>query len=87
MRRPELHNWIPVGLLGVGCALLLLARQQEVVPLVAPLDTTVPATLLDLPSRDQEVSRTFSFCTPIVLEIDGKTQIISPGSAATQGCT
>lgn len=56
MRKPELQNWIPVGLLGVGCALLLLARQQEVVPLVAPLDTTVPATLLDLPSRDQEIS-------------------------------
>lgn len=55
-RRPELHHWVPVGLLALGCALLLLARQQEVVPLVAPLDTTLPTTLLELPSRDQEIS-------------------------------
>ncbi len=56
MPRAALRTWLPIGLLGAGCALLLLARRQETVPLVAPLDTTLPATLLDLPSRDQVIS-------------------------------
>lgn len=30
--------------------------------------------------RNQEVKRTFSFSTPLVVEIDGRTQIISPAS-------
>ena len=30
--------------------------------------------------RDQEVLRTFSFCTPLVIENQGRTEIVSPGS-------
>ncbi len=31
-------------------------------------------------ARDTEADRTFSFCTPLVIEVDGAKQIISPGS-------
>ena len=31
-------------------------------------------------ARNQEVSRTFSFCTPTVIQNDGRTEVISPGS-------
>lgn len=30
--------------------------------------------------RDTDARKTFSFCTPLVIEVDGKTQVISPGS-------
>jgi len=33
-------------------------------------------------ARNVEVSRTFSFSTPLAIEIAGKTQVISPGSGA-----
>jgi len=31
-------------------------------------------------ARETEAERTFSFCTPLVIEVDGARQIISPGS-------
>lgn len=34
-------------------------------------------------ARETEAERTFSFCTPLVIEVDGKRQIISPGSGMT----
>jgi outer membrane protein assembly factor BamB len=34
-------------------------------------------------ARDTDVDRTFSFSTPIVIEVDGVKQIISPGSGMT----
>jgi outer membrane protein assembly factor BamB len=34
-------------------------------------------------ARETEADRTFSFCTPIVIEVDGVKQIISPGSGMT----
>ena len=51
----ELRMWVPVGLLGGGCALLLLATQQEVMPLVRPLAAVVPDTLLGRGSWDRVV--------------------------------
>ncbi|MFN2315431.1 MAG: exosortase C-terminal domain/associated protein EpsI [Gemmatimonadales bacterium] len=47
--------WIPVGLLSGGCALLLLATQQEAVPLVRPLEAVVPDSLLGRGSWDRIV--------------------------------
>ncbi len=32
--------------------------------------------------RDVEVARTFSFSTPLAIEVNGKTQVIAPGSGA-----
>lgn len=51
----ELRMWVPVGLLGVGCALLLLAKGQEVMPLVQPLEAVVPDTLMGRGSWDRVV--------------------------------
>lgn len=52
----SVRMWVPVGLLGLGCALLLLAKQQEAVPLTIPVDAALPDTLLGFPSRDLEIS-------------------------------
>lgn len=52
----ELRVWVPVGLLGLGCALLLLAKQQEAAPLILPVEVALPDSLLGLPSRDLEIS-------------------------------
>ncbi len=30
--------------------------------------------------RDVEAKKTFSFCTPLAIEVDGRTQVIAPGS-------
>jgi EpsI family protein len=40
----------------MGCALLLLAKQQEAVPLTSPASSMLPDSLLGLPSRDLEIS-------------------------------
>ncbi|MEM7479510.1 MAG: PQQ-binding-like beta-propeller repeat protein [Planctomycetota bacterium] len=34
--------------------------------------------------RDVEVQKSFSFCTPLVIEVEGKTQLILPGSNVVQ---
>lgn len=51
----SLRLWLPAGLLGAGCLLLLLARQQQVMPLAQPLEAVVPDTLLGLGSWDREI--------------------------------
>lgn len=52
----ELRVWVPVGLLGLGCALLLLAKQQESAPLPAPVESALPDSLFGLASWDIEIS-------------------------------
>lgn len=59
--------------------LLILNADAEKDPAVYALDWKTGETRWRTP-RNQEVSRTFSFCTPIVIENDGRTEIISPGS-------
>lgn len=51
----SVRMWVPVGLLGGGCALLLLATQQEEMPLVRPLEAVIPDTLLGRASWDRVV--------------------------------
>ena len=52
----ELRVWVPVGLLGFGCALLLLAKQQEAAPLQTPVEAALPDTLFGLASWDIAIS-------------------------------
>lgn len=54
-RRPELRRWLPALVLGLGCSLLLLSKRQQALPLVAPLETAIPAVLLDFPSFDRQI--------------------------------
>ncbi len=56
MSRRELGRWLPALILAAGCALLLLAKRQSALPLAAPLEATIPATMLDLPSYDMTIS-------------------------------
>lgn len=56
MSRRDLRAWWPGLLLTAGCLLLLLAKRQEALPLVAPLESTVPATLLERASLDRVIS-------------------------------
>lgn len=56
MPRPELRIWIPTLVLLAGSSLLLLAKRQTAMPLAAPLEAVVPATLLGHPSTDRVIS-------------------------------
>lgn len=56
MRRADLARWLPAVVLGLGCALLLLAKRQTPLPLVQPLTSTIADTLLGHPSSDLEIS-------------------------------
>ena len=46
---------------------------------IAALDQETGALRWKVP-RDTKAGKTFSFCTPLVVEVDGRKQIISPGS-------
>ncbi len=50
-------------------------------PLLIALDKSTGSIAWKTP-REIEVSRKFSFATPLAIEVDGKTQIISPASGA-----
>lgn len=50
-------------------------------PFIVALDMSSGEVAWKTP-RDVEVKRTFSFSTPLAIEIDGKTQVISPASGA-----
>ena len=50
-------------------------------PFVVALDKSSGKVAWKTP-RDVEVRRTFSFSTPLAIEVNGKTQVISPGSGA-----
>lgn len=52
----SVRMWVPVGLLGLGCALLLLAKQQESVPLPAPVEASLPDSLFGMASWDLVIS-------------------------------
>ncbi|CAN5203687.1 PQQ-like beta-propeller repeat protein [soil metagenome] len=48
-------------------------------PFVAALDAASGKVAWKMP-RDVEVRKTFSFCTPLAIEVDGQAQVIAPGS-------
>jgi len=50
-------------------------------PFVAALSTKSGEVLWKVP-RETPAKKKFSFSTPLVIEVDGKTQVISPGSGA-----
>lgn len=56
MWRRELIRWLPALVITAGCTLLLLAKRQTPLPLVAPLETTIAPTLLGWPSTDRGIS-------------------------------
>ncbi|NJM55103.1 MAG: PQQ-binding-like beta-propeller repeat protein [Verrucomicrobiae bacterium] len=49
-------------------------------PFIVALDKQTGKTLWNVP-RVTEAKRTFSFSTPLVIEVDGRTEVITPGSA------
>jgi len=55
MRRPDLRTWVPTLVLVMGCALLLLARRQESVPLAQPL-AGLPKQLLGFSGTDVQIT-------------------------------
>lgn len=50
-------------------------------PFVAALDKTTGQLAWKTP-RTAKVRQTFSFCTPLVISVNGRTQLITPGSGA-----
>ncbi|MCB1230274.1 MAG: PQQ-binding-like beta-propeller repeat protein [Verrucomicrobiae bacterium] len=50
-------------------------------PFVVALDKKTGQVIWKTP-RNVEVKRTFSFSTPLAIEVNGKTQVVSPGSGA-----
>ena len=58
---------------------LIFSCDADEDPFVAALDAKSGKVRWKTP-RNTTASRTFSFCTPTVIELDGATQVISPGS-------
>jgi outer membrane protein assembly factor BamB len=58
---------------------LIFSCDARTDPFVAALDCDTGHVNWNVP-RNTKAAKTFSFCTPIVIEIDGATQVISPGS-------
>ncbi len=50
-------------------------------PFVVALDKNDGKVLWKVP-RETDAKKTFSFCTPLVISVNGKTEVISPGSNA-----
>ena len=63
--------------------LVIFSRDGKEISEITALDKTTGQIAWQTP-RDVEVSRRFSFCTPLVLELDGQTQLILPGSDVVQ---
>ncbi len=59
--------------------LLVFSGDGDKEPFIAALDSSTGALRWKVP-RVTDAGKTFSFCTPIVIEVDGAKQIISPGS-------
>ncbi|MGE3243372.1 MAG: PQQ-binding-like beta-propeller repeat protein [Pirellulales bacterium] len=59
--------------------LLVFSCDGEADPFIIALDATTGEERWRT-ARETEADKTFSFCTPIVIEVDGVRQIISPGS-------
>lgn len=62
-----LRPWIPAGVLVLGCLALASVNRQVVMPLVQPLDQTLPDSLLGLGGVDQAIN-------PKELEVSGVSQ-------------
>jgi outer membrane protein assembly factor BamB len=62
--------------------LLVFSCDGDDEPFIVALDRTTGAERWRT-ARETEADKTFSFCTPIVIEVDGAKQIISPGSGMT----
>jgi len=62
--------------------LLVFSCDGDTEPFIAALDSSTGALRWKVP-RVREAGKTFSFCTPLVIEVDGVKQIISPGSGMT----
>jgi outer membrane protein assembly factor BamB len=63
--------------------LLIFSRDGADIAEVVALDKRTGELRWRTP-RDVAATRQFSFCTPLVLEIDGRTQLIFPGSNVVQ---
>ena len=64
--------------------LLVFSCDGDEEPFIVALDRETGAERWRV-ARETEAEKTFSFCTPIVIEVDGVKQIISPGSGMTGG--
>jgi outer membrane protein assembly factor BamB len=62
--------------------LLVFSCDGDKEPFIAALDSSTGAVRWKVP-RVTEAEKTFSFCTPLAIDVDGKEQIISPGSGMT----
>ncbi len=62
--------------------LLVFSCDGDEEPFIVALDQEMGAERWRV-ARETEAERKFSFCTPLVIEVDGKQQIISPGSGMT----
>jgi outer membrane protein assembly factor BamB len=63
--------------------LLIFSRDGAKTAVVTALDKNTGHVVWETP-RDVEVDRQFSFCTPLVAELGGRTQLILPGSNVVQ---
>ena len=63
----SLRRWMPAGVLVLGCLTLGAVNRQVVMPLVRPLDQTLPDSLLGLGSVDQALN-------PQELEVSGVSE-------------
>lgn len=63
--------------------LLIFSRDGEDISEVTALDCRTGEIVWQRP-REVETAKRFSFCTPLVLELHGRTQVIVPGSDVVQ---
>ncbi|MGH7202688.1 MAG: PQQ-binding-like beta-propeller repeat protein, partial [Planctomycetaceae bacterium] len=49
-------------------------------PFVIALEQTTGKTRWKRPRPNDDTAKSFSFCTPLVIEVDGQTQVVCPGS-------
>ena len=63
---------------------LVFSCDAEKDPFVAALDAATGAVLWKTP-RHTSAAKTFSFSTPLAIQVDGATQVISPGSGFVGG--
>jgi outer membrane protein assembly factor BamB len=63
---------------------LIFSCDAKVDPFVVALDSETGDVKWKVP-RNTGAKKTFSFCTPTVIELDGATQVVSPGSGFVGG--
>jgi outer membrane protein assembly factor BamB len=62
--------------------MLVFSCDGDSEPFIAALESSTGALRWKV-ARATEAEKTFSFCTPLVIDVDGAKQIISPGSGMT----